>query len=304
MKISVIIPVFQAARFLPALLPTLQQQSLPATEIIVIDSSSTDGSDEIARRFGCRVETIPKSTFNHGRTRNLGASLATGEILVFMTQDALPVDDRFLEELTRPVRTGRTAATYARQVPYPDATPPEVFARTFNYSAVSHQRNRADILRMGIKAFFFSNVASCILSQAFWRVGGFPDSVILNEDMLLCAKLLHEGASIAYQAESKVFHSHSYTLGQQFKRYFDIGVASEQAGVLLEGARASGEGLKFATKQLRYLVETGELTWIPRTVIESALKFTAYQLGRREQALPVWLKRKLSMHAFYWHSGG
>ena len=103
-RVSIIIPTLNAARHLPELLPKLKSQTLPPLEIILVDSSSADDTRGIAARHGCRVEVIERSAFNHGGTRNRGASLTSGDILVCMTQDVLPADDTFLEELTRPVR--------------------------------------------------------------------------------------------------------------------------------------------------------------------------------------------------------
>lgn len=298
--ISVIVPTYQARPYLPALIQQLRQQSLPPEEILVLDSSSSDGTALLAQQLGCRVHTIPKADFNHGGTRNLGARLVSGNILVFMTQDALPVDDRFVEEITRPIREGSAVAVHARHVPYPSATPPEAFARGFNYPDRSHTRNLKDIPKFGIKAFFFSNVSSAVRRDLFWAAGGFPERVILNEDMLLCARLLRQGHTVAYQSEARVYHSHNYSLLQQFRRYFDIGVAMSQASEDLGGARAGGEGVRFAVRQIRHLATHGAWTWIPRSAIESCLKYTAYQLGRRERLLPRPAKRLLSMHSFFW----
>lgn len=300
MRVSVIIPTYQAAPYLSRLVRTLREQTLVPAQIIVVDSSSTDGTQSIAVENDCIVKVIPKAEFNHGGTRNTAAGLANGEVLLFMTQDAMPADQYFVEELTLPIREGKVAGSYARQLAYPDAFPPETFARSFNYPSISRTRTLADVPELGIKAYFFSNVSSAVSRELFWSVGGFPDSVILNEDMLLCAKLLRAGHAVAYQGEARVLHSHNYALSQQFKRYFDIGVSTAQAKMLLDGARAGGEGMRFVLSQMRYLIEKDEWRWIPRTVLEVGCKFVAFQLGKAERLLPSDLKRRLSMHAFYW----
>ena len=230
--ISVIVPTWQAGQQLPQLLFRLQNQSTPPTETIVVDSSSTDGTRDLAAERGCGVEVIPKADFSHGGTPNLCAELAQGHVLVFMTQDALPVDRSFLGELARPIPQGCEAAACARQVPRSDAPPPE-----------SHIRAISDVPRMGFKAFFFSNVASAVSREALCAVGGFPERVIMDEDVLLCARPLCAGYRAAPQAEAAVYHSHHYTLSQQFKRYFDIGTFISQAGEALEGAKTGEEGV-------------------------------------------------------------
>lgn len=300
MEVSVVIPTLNASRCLPGLLEVLKTQSEQPLEIIVIDSSSTDDTAVIARRAGCAVELISRAEFDHGGSRNRAASLARGELLVFMTQDAVPANERFLEELARPIRDGRAAAAYARQIPYPDAFPPEAFARAFNYPPVSSLRSQNDIPRLGLRAFFFSNVASVVSRTAFEAVGRFPERTVMNEDMLLCAKLLRAGHTVAYRAEAVVWHSHNYRLEQQFRRNFDIGAFVSQSGAALAETRAEGAGVKFALAQIGHLASSGAWAWIPRTTLELGLKFVAYQLGKRERLLSLTLKRRLSMHPHYW----
>lgn len=299
-NISVVLPTYRAAPYLRPWLEAISQQTLCPLEVIVIDSSSTDGTEQIASNAGCIVKVVPKTEFNHGGTRNLGANMARGEILVFMTQDALPVDETFLEALTLPIRKGEVAAAYARQLPYPDTPPPEAFARGFNYPAESQVKSLEDLPRLGMKTFFFSNVASAIDREVFEQLGGFPEHVIMNEDMHFAAKLLMSGRKIAYQAEAKVFHSHDYRLGQQFRRNFDIGVSMTQARGWPRGTSAGGEGARFALGQLGFLLSRGRWRWVPRTLAELGLKYFAFQLGWRQHWLPLGLKRMLSLHRQYW----
>ena len=301
MTVSVIIPTWKAEKYLEPLLEALHSQSLKPLEIIVIDSSSPDQTAGIARQMGCTVEVIPQSEFNHGATRNLGAKMATGEVLVFMTQDALPANEQFLEALVSPIRDNTAAAAYARQLPYPEAPPPEVFARHFNYPAQSHLQTLEDVPRKGFKAFFYSDVASAVRRDTFWATGGYPDWVIVDEDVYFCAKLLRDGQQVAYCAEAQVFHSHHYPLTQQFRRIFDVGVFVAQSGAMLEGAKVGGEGLRFVSKQVRYLAQQGHWGWIPYSVLEAALKFLAYQMGVRYRALPLALNRFLSQQKHHWN---
>ncbi len=81
---------------------------------------------------------------------------------------------------------------------------------------------------MGIKTFFFSNVFSAIRRKEFEEIGGFPENVIMFEDMLFAAKLIERGYKIAYVPEAKVIHSHDYSLVQQFRRYYQAGVSFKE----------------------------------------------------------------------------
>lgn len=297
--ISVIVPTLQAEAHLPGLLHALRAQSLPPTEIIVIDSSSRDGTVAATRAAACRVEVIPRASFNHGGTRNLAARLATGEFLVFLTQDVTPADSHFLEALVEPLRQG-CAAAFARQLPREGATPPERFLRQSNYPPQPARRRLADLPRLGVKTFFFSNAASAIARNSFETVGGFPEDVVICEDILLSARLIRAGFEVVYAADARVYHSHCYTVSGQFRRYFDIGVTMGRAKELLAGAPAGGEGARFLAGQFRYLLAGGHWRWLPYCAAEAAAKLTAFQLGKHEHLLPRALKEHLSLNPAYW----
>ncbi len=299
-RCAVIIPTWQGAGYLPTLIARLRSQTVAVAAIVVVDSSSPDGSAELARTLGCVVEVIPKAAFSHGGTRNLAASLVEAEILVFLTQDALPENDRFLELLIAPLEGGTAAAGYARQIAYDHAIPPEALARSRNYPAESAVRTAHDVPRLGVRAYFFSNVASAVRREHFAAVGGFPTDVIMNEDMVLCAKLLGAGLTVAYCADAVVRHSHNYSVAQQFRRYFDIGAFFASHGHLLPGSTLRGAGGGFAYAQLTGLLAGGHPLWAARSLVEILAKFTAYQLGKCNRFLPLALKRRLSMHAFHW----
>ncbi|RMD68138.1 MAG: glycosyltransferase family 2 protein, partial [Gammaproteobacteria bacterium] len=208
--------------------------------------------------------------------------------------DALPGENTFLERLLAPLIQGEAQAAYARQVPRPDASPLEAFARRFNYPERPELRTAEDIPRLGIRAFFFSNVASAVETGTFRALGGFSEEVLVNEDMLFCASLLKAGHRVAYVPEAWVLHSHRYTLPQAFRRYFDIGVFMAQAGL----PSAGGEGMRFLSRQLAHL--GGRLDLWPRAVLEAGCKYLAWHLGRRHRLLPCALCRRLSQLPAWW----
>jgi rhamnosyltransferase len=299
-KISIILPTLNAGKSLPGLIDTMRRQSLQPLEIIVVDSGSSDGTAETARAAGWVVTKIPGSDFQHGRARNLGAGLARGELLVFLTQDVLPADEQFLANLVRPLIENKASASAARQVASPGASPLETYARETNYPAQSSIRSAEDIQSMGVMAYFFSNAASAVDRATFEALGGFPQDVIVNEDMLFCARLLRAGQRVAYQAEALVYHAHDYSLREQFQRYFDIGVFFSQAAAELGAVQPGGRGVRFALGQIGYLLKRGLWFWIPRAVAESALKFLGFSLGKRSRHLPRGLRRAFSRQKTHW----
>src|SRR5690606_31832051 len=192
-KVSLIIPTLNAGPHLPALREALDAQRRRPDEVVVVDSSSTDDTAATCRSYGWRVHEIRREEFDHGGTRNLGASLAAGSILVYLTQDAPPADEQWLEALVAPVAAGASAASFSRQRPRPDATVLERYARLHNCPDASHVRTLADADRLGVRATFFSNVSSATDRRVFESVGGFPTRTIINEDGQYAAKLLAAG---------------------------------------------------------------------------------------------------------------
>jgi rhamnosyltransferase len=266
----------------------------------VVDSSSSDDTVRIAESFGAQVVTIRKQDFNHGTTRNLGASLATGNVLVFLTQDALPCDNRLLEELLDPLRKG-CVATYGRQLAGPDATPPERFARLFNYPEMPAVKEKGRIGELGIKTFFFSNACSAVRKEIFVELEGFPET-IMDEDLLFSAKAIMTGHEVAYAPSARVVHYHNYSLADQLRRYFDIGVFFDQNQWLLAYSALSGEGKRFVRDQLVYLMRMKAYRWVPYAFGEILSKYVGYRLGRSHRFIPRTLKKRLSMHKGHWES--
>lgn len=296
---AVIIPTLNAEHRIASLAQALAAQSLPHT-VTIIDSSSDDATAALAERAGWNVIVIPRPAFGHGKTRNQAARAASGDVLVFLSQDVLPEGPAFLETLIAPIRRDEAAASYARQVAGADATPTERFLRTYNYPPESGIRSAADIDRLGLQAFFFSDAAAAYRRTTFLDLGGFPEHTIQNEDMILCARLLRAGHNVAYVADATVTHTHHYSLDQQFRRYFDTGVAIRDAQNDLQVDASTAEGGRFVRRQIAWLRRMGFSAWIPYALTESTAKFLAYQLGKRHRVLPQWLKRRISYNSHHW----
>lgn len=301
MKVSVIIPTLNAERYIEELLLSLKNQTLSPAEILVIDSSSDDRTTAIATELGCKVLVVERSAFDHGGTRNLAAGASSGEVLIFMTQDALPTNKHFLQNLTTPLQANpEIAASFGRQVAKANALPPEQFARLFNYPDAPMIKGREDLPNLGIKTFFFSNVCSAIKRKEFEVVGKFPEQILTNEDMVIAAKFILNNYKIAYVPEAAVWHSHNYSVTQYFRRYFDIGAFLKANEWVRDYARAEGEGLKFVKGQFEYLFRNKQYRWVPYSVALVAAKYAGYKLGSLEDKLPMGLKRSFSLQKNFW----
>jgi rhamnosyltransferase len=296
MKISLIIPTLNASSHLKGLLEAVSSQKEKPSEVIIIDSSSTDGTPEIADAFGAKTIIIKREEFDHGGTRNLAAKEATGDILMFMTQDALPADGNLIGNLTSPIKCGDAAASYGRHMPGPGATPLERFSRLFNYPETPSLKSIESMDKMGIKAFFMSNVCSAFKRKEFSDVDGFPQRTIVNEDMLIASRLLYRGYKIAYVPEAAVIHSHNYPPFKQLRRYFDIGVSLRENPLPV---KAEPEGRRFLKEAAGYLRRERKPLWVPYLYLDALMRYSGYRLGLNWRGLPLRLVKTISLHGFY-----
>lgn len=300
--ISVIIPTLNAGKYIHGLLESIKSQTVPC-DIVVIDSSSTDGTVNIAKSHGARTIVIERADFNHGKTRNIASREVEGGILIFLTQDAVLADYTAIENLIRPFSDDEMiGASYGRQLPRIGAGAIEAHARLFNYPEASCIKTFADAPMLGIKTAFISNSFAAYRRTALFDVDGFPSDIIFGEDMFVGAKMLLAGWRIAYCAEAKVYHSHKYGYINEFNRYFDIGVFhSREQWILKSFGQSEGEGMRFVSSELKYLWYNNFLL-IPSAVFRTALKLIGYKVGILERHLPLWLKSKLSMNGLFWAS--
>jgi rhamnosyltransferase len=299
-RIGVIIPTLNAGDDWPKMISPLLQSVSPQ-DVLIIDSSSTDGTVALANSAGFQVCSVARKDFNHGATRQFGATmLPHADILVYLTQDAVLHDASAVEHLLAAFLDPDVAAAYGRQLPRPQAEPIEAHARLFNYPDQSQVKSLESRERLGLKTIFISNSFAGYRRSMLMEAGGFPADVIFGEDTVTAGKLLLKGWKIAYVAEAKVYHSHSYSWRQEFRRYFDIGVLhSRESWLLEEYGRASSEGKRFVLSELKYLWPR-HAALIPSAIARTFIKLTGYKLGRLEKRLNRPLRRSFSMHPAFW----
>ncbi|MFI3211607.1 MAG: glycosyltransferase family 2 protein, partial [Peptostreptococcaceae bacterium] len=148
MKISIVIPTKNAENYIKNLIESLNNQTIKPYEIIVMDSNSIDNTKSICMQFK-NAKVFQVIDFNHGKTRNDGAKIATGDIIVFMTQDAIPKDNYLIENLVKPLNND-IVGSYARQVANKNSDSIEKFSRQFNYPDFDIIKNNNRISELGI----------------------------------------------------------------------------------------------------------------------------------------------------------
>jgi rhamnosyltransferase len=299
--VGLVIPTLNAGLLWARALEAIKSQSILPDRLLVIDSGSTDGTAAAASGAGFEVIEIEKSQFNHGGTRQWAADyLSNCSIVIFMTQDAILSTEKSLERIVACFRDPTIALAYGRQLPREGAGAIESHSREFNYGPNSIEKNIATVDLLGTKVFFCSNSFAAYNRAILVGLGGFKRDLILGEDMEFAARAIKAGYTNVYSSDATVFHSHDYSLTEQFERYFDIGVFDEaNPWMSTEFGTHTGEGLRFVMSEIKYLSARSKFQ-IVNAMLQTAAKLMGYRLGRIHRYLPKSLNRKLSMQPSYW----
>lgn len=297
-SIGCAILTYNAQHHLKHVLPPLLHSPLNP-RILVLDSSSHDQTIKTAQQYRVDTHKISNSEFNHGTTRNLARQLLKTDIIVMITQDAYLVDQHVLEKLITPIVSGQAVVTYARQIPHRGAKFFEAFPREFNYPSVNELRGIEDLPKHGTYTFFCSNSCAAYSDRHLEEIGGFPQ-VLFGEDTVVVAKMLRKGHKIAYVADALVHHSHKYTLVEEFRRNFDIGLARTSYAHLLSGGDSdSKRGWRYAKAMLERLAKESPYL-LPYGCMHIFAKWIGYRIGQRCVSAPRLLKKALSSQPYYW----
>lgn len=300
-KVDVIIPTYYPDDKALQLVMRLLKQTYPVNRIYIINTDVGTFPAEF-EQFGEQVVIyhIKPEQFDHGGTRNMGAMRSKADILVFLTQDAIPVNDHLLEELLQPFQDRKVGAAYGRQLPAADSKPIEQYTRSFNYPPESQVKSGEDLSVLGIKTYFCSNVCAAYRKDVYESLGGFETKTIFNEDMIMAAKIIQSGYKIAYAAEAKVIHSHNYGYLQQLKRNFDLAVSQAEHPEIFDEVKSEDEGIRLVKQTARYLIQIKKPWLVLSLVISSGFKYIGYRLGKRYRKLPAWVIKRCTMNQRYW----
>jgi rhamnosyltransferase len=182
-----------------------------------------------------------------------------------------------------------------------DAT---VFAghlRAFNYPEHPHTRSYEDRKTYGLKTAFLSNSFAAYRRSTLSDNEWFLSGLILGEDTCMAAKMLMQGSKIAYEPDACVYHSHNYSIWEDFRRYFDTGVFHTSQSWLIESfGKAEGEGMRYIRSEIAYMNRGGNLHLLPEFFIRNLMKFSGYKAGSKFRLMPRALARSLSMHRGWW----
>ena len=329
MDIDVIIPVYRPGEDLVALLNRLYAQTVEIHKIILVETldkeektsmeeeTSAEGAESMESETSAeeaetslllhlqkkykKIElySVKKEDFDHGMTRRMAVEKSDADIFVMMTQDALPADRKLIEKLTAPLM-GDIAVSYARQLPRKNCRAIERFTRRFNYPEESLLKGKENLQVLGIKTYFCSDVCAAYRREIYEKLGGFVEKAIFNEDMHFAAKAVEAGYKIMYAAEARVLHSHNYSISQQFRRNFDLGVSQAEHPEVFKKVPSEKEGGRMVKKTTEYLFTTGKVFLIPYFYLQCMGKYAGYFLGKHYKMLPAKTIKKCTANEAYW----
>ncbi|MFY9264183.1 MAG: glycosyltransferase family A protein [Solirubrobacterales bacterium] len=286
-------------------------------ELLVIDSGSTDGSVELARRYGARVIEIDKSEFSHGGTRNRAVAAAKGDVVAFLTQDATPASDRWLDAIVEGFsQADDVALVFGPQIARPQHSHMvrrevkdhfQTWVREGREGEIVVQRIQpgpdgwaAYVANPGVIQFF-SDVNGAIARWA-WEAHPYRE-VPYAEDQLIGREIVEAGLAKVFHPAAAVIHSHDYSPVKFLKRYFDEyrGLREVMGHVEPSNPRHVARTVIGMTRQDRVFLRAEGRRGLDLNIasLRSArhylIRMIGSGLGSRADRLPRWLCARLSL---------
>lgn len=305
-RVSVIIPVRDGARYLEELLAAVSAQG--PDEVLVVDSGSRDASISISRAAGARVLEIDPSDFGHGRTRNLAASEATGDVLAFLTQDATPAAGWLAAHLEALAMDPRVGVSFGPHLPRPDTSP--MIARELTEFFTSFSPEGVPVLQGPGDEPFLSNVNACY-RRACWDEIRFRD-VAYSEDQAFGRDALEAGWLKVYHPDAAVLHAHDYGPVEFARRYFDEYRGLRETAGHVEPI-APRDSLSYVRRQVSgdraWLAANGvsgaqAARWTARSIVHHGGRRVFSTLGSRADRLPPAVRGAISLEGRTDGAGG
>ena len=292
-SVSVVIPVKDAGPLLERVLDAVRAQG--DTELIVIDSGSRDRSREIARAAGAELIEIPPAEFGHGRTRNLGAERSSGDLIAFLTQDAVPAPG-WLDALREAFELDeRVGAAFGPHLPFEDTSP--MIARELTEFFAGFSPNGSPAIQRHGDPAFLSNV-NAVYARECWAELRFPD-LAYAEDQAFGRAMLEAGWAKVFHPGAAVFHAHDYGPVEFMKRYFDEYRGLRETSGHVEPVRPL-DAARGVARDARWMRANGvpprrRARWLARSALHHSGRRVASALGSRAERLPAALERRLSL---------
>jgi len=294
--VSIILLTLNAGEKFKKVLKAVFNQTYNNFEVIIIDSSSIDNTLEYAKRYPLKIFKISRIDFGHGKTRNLGASLARGRYLVYLTQDAIPVDNNWLTNLLVNLKIENVAGVFGKQIPNMTANPLDFFNYKEYYPDI---KKNISIQNYKQNNVIFSDTNSAVKKLVMLKYP-YPENVLLSEDLGWAIGIIKKNYKIIYEPTAAVIHSHKFSLINNIKLNFDQGVAFSQIYQKENSTYVMSNNKRRSINKIKYLVKNYKYHWILISFAIDTINFLSTALGKNYRKLPVFLLKRLSNYPNYW----
>lgn len=256
------------------------QQFDGSYEVIIVDSGSTDSTLEVAHRYPVKFHQITEGEFHHSRTRNLGAGMSQGKYLVYITQDALPRDNNWLQKLIDNFTDPQVAMVVGRQIAWENTRPPEKFFYHYNFPEFKI------VVKSGSAGFYHDNVFISDVNSAYKKEillkYRFAENMVMAEDKEIAARFIEDGLLINYEPAAAVYHAHDYGLKGLFDRHLDFGLAIKQGASRLPktAVMPGGAVAGYLGAEYKFLIANHYGKWLPYTLVYEMARYTGLFMGK------------------------
>lgn len=219
---SIVVRTYNEEKHIGNLLRAIEKQDYKSYEVIIVDSSSTDKTLEIAKEFPVKIISIESRDFTFGYALNIGCKEASGKYLVFASAHVLPVDSRWLEKLVASFQNEQVAMVYGRQIGYKDSKFSEKrdFERLFSVTSFNSKAT-----------LDYANNANSAVRKSIWEKRKFDEYLFGVEDIDWARAAIKKGHLVRYEPEAAVYHIHNEEWHQIFNRYRREAIAAVRIGL-------------------------------------------------------------------------
>ena len=293
---SIILLTLNAGEKFRKVLKAVFNQTYNNFEVIIIDSSSIDNTLEYAKRYPIKIFKIPRSDFGHGKTRNLGAKLARGRYLVYLTQDGIPADNNWLANLLVNLKIENVAGVFGKQIPNMTANPLDFFSYNEDYPDI---RKNISIQNYKQNNVIFSDANSAVKKSVILKYP-YTENVPLAEDLGWAIGIIKKNYKLIYEPKAAVIHSHKFNLIHTIKINFDQGVSYSQIYQHGNSTYLMLNSKRRFINKINYLIKNYKYHWILISLAIDTIKFLSITLGKNYRRLPVFLLKHFSNSPNYW----
>ena len=309
-KVSIVIPTKNAENTISDLIITLLDQKTPwLFEILVIDSGSRDNTVDIIKSFpSVKLIEIPPSDFGHGKTRNFGIKNTTGDFIAILTQDAIPINNCWLENFVASINQDeRIAGVFGRHIANKIASPftrnelEQHFDGFLNEPIVGlDDRKRYQIDEGYRKFLYFFSDNNALIRRSVWEKFPYPE-VDFAEDQAWAKVIIEAGYLKAYSSDAVVYHSHDYGFFERLQRSFDETYALRRLfgykhGYGLKGLIKSFIGMTYRDINISFRnnLFISDFKYVIRMPLDHFMRSIGTYLGSKAEHLPSFIRNKLS----------